>query len=211
MGGTPWPRGRDPRSPGLSFPLSAIPGYPARWYPQPSAVLPVAAQQRQPSLFEDDSAKLLGAKELSKFGDLPKWVVPRDVRRFDRDRHPGLAAHETFTRGCISQMGRRHREALAFLSEAQRRFDQLHQPLDCALAANQAVESHYCLGEETEAVRCCVAAARFFEEAGCPLDTLDAVSKLEALVRAHASTKAVAASVRRLARRHGGWLPEPNE
>lgn len=131
--------------------------------------------------------------------------------RFDRDRHPVLAAHETFTRGCIAQTGRRHREALSFLSEAQRQFDRLHQPLDCALAANQSVESHYCLGEEQEAVNSCVAAARFFEEAACPLDTLDAISKLEALVKAHASTRTVTVSVRRLAQRHGGWLPEPSE
>jgi hypothetical protein len=98
---------------------------------------------------------------------------------------------------------------VTFLAEAQRGNELLKKYRDAALAASQSVEGYYSLGEHTQALRCCVSAARFFEAAGCPLDTLEAVRRLEALVRSRAEIRAVAAAARRLARRHGGWLPDP--
>lgn len=128
---------------------------------------------------------------------------------FDRDQYPALAANETFTRGCLAQLKEEPRKAVTFLAEAQRGNELLKKYRDAALAASQSVEGYYSLGEHAQAVRCCVSAARFFEAAGCPLDTLEAVRRLEALVRSRAEIRAVAAAARRLARRHGGWLPDP--
>ncbi len=129
--------------------------------------------------------------------------------RYDRDRHPAVVASEINTRGCIAQVEKRPREAVGLFAEAQRRFEALDQLCDAALAASHSVEGYYSLGEEAEAITCSEAAARFFEAAGCPLDTLEAVGRLQALLRSGASSRAVSVGVRRLARRHGGWLPDP--
>ncbi len=128
---------------------------------------------------------------------------------FDRGHYRALAASETFTRGCIAQKDHRPEEALGFFIEAQNLFEQLDQQRDAALAASESVEAYYALGQSDQAMTCCEAAARFFETAGCPHDTLEAVQRLKALLRDDADGTAVATLVRRLAQQHGGWLPEP--
>jgi len=119
---------------------------------------------------------------------------------FDRDRYPGMMAVEIVTRGYIAQVDGRHREALALTAEAQRRFEELRQYRDAALAASQAVASHYALGERAEALSCWAAAARLFEAAGCNHDLLEAMKQLQGLLRSRADVGAVSAGVRRIAR-----------
>jgi tetratricopeptide (TPR) repeat protein/AraC-like DNA-binding protein len=128
---------------------------------------------------------------------------------YDRDRHPAVAASEAFTRGCIAQADRQSREAVGLWAEAQRRFEELGQFEDAALAAAQSVEGYYDLGEKAEAITRSQISARFFEKAGCSLDTLQAVGRLQALLQSETDSKVVTGSVRRLAGRHGGWLPVP--
>jgi len=129
--------------------------------------------------------------------------------RFDRARFPGVAAKEVFTRGCIRLSEDQHQAAVRDFSEAHRRFEELHQAREAALAASYSIESYYVLGEHTKAGMCCLTAARFFEAAGCPVETLRAVARLRAMVQNKTDARAVVVSVRRLAHRHGGWVPVP--
>ncbi len=128
---------------------------------------------------------------------------------YDREAFPSLAANEVFTRGCLSLIQGYPEDSLRFFTEASRRFDDLGQPRDAALAVTHSVEASYDLGRSAEAIEACASALRFFEAAGCPLDTLEAVANLQVLVREKADARSVAASARKLARRHGGWLPDP--
>jgi AraC-like DNA-binding protein/tetratricopeptide (TPR) repeat protein len=129
--------------------------------------------------------------------------------RFDRQVELGLAATEVFTRACLELLRGRAREALSLFAEAKVRFERLHRQRAAALAASYSVEAYAHLNDYNGALENTTAALRFFQAARCPQDTLDALGKLRALLTAKLiDVAAVAASVRSLARRHGGWLPE---
>jgi hypothetical protein len=97
--------------------------------------------------------------------------------------------------------------ACGFFSDAQRRFERLAQWLFSALCATYSVEAYVLLGDRRQAADAATSAARFFKAAGCTLDTLGSVARLQDLLLGEATTKGVARDVRELAGRHGGWLP----
>ena len=129
---------------------------------------------------------------------------------FDRDAHPGWAATERFNRGAIELLRDRLHSALAFLAEAAERFEELHKPLDAALAVFYSVEAHARLGDRASAIEKAAVALTLFQAAGCTPDAMEALGKLQALLKEEVMDVAkVAAAVRRLARQHaGGWLSE---
>jgi len=148
------------------------------------------------------------AVALARHGDLEQASAELCHCRYDRSAYPAIAAAEVFTRGCISLLGGKARDAAELFVEAKRRFEALGQPRDGALAATYSVEAFYALGDRNQGIEAAIAAGRFFEAAGCPRDTLEAVAKIQALlVEEAASVRDVASSARRLAERHGGWLP----
>ncbi len=90
------------------------------------------------------------------------------------------------------------------------RFERLHRPRDVALAASYSVEAFARRGERAEAIEKAAVALRFFEAAGCGKDAVAELRKLQDLLATDAvDAEAVTLHVRRLAGRHGGWLPEP--
>jgi len=149
----------------------------------------------------------------NSFGSLGRWdraELALSQCRFDREAHPGFAAAEVFTRACLMLGAGRSGQALRGFAEAKGRFEQLHRPRPAALAVAYSVEANTQLGDRTGAIESAATALRFFEAAGCTRDTLEALGKLRALLEpAEVDLKAVTALVRRLCRKHGGWLPEP--
>jgi hypothetical protein len=129
--------------------------------------------------------------------------------RFDRHAHPGLAATEVLHRACLELLRGRAREAVRFFADAKERFARLHRPLGAALAASYSVEAHARIGDRAQAIESAAAALHFLQAAGCTQDVLEAAARLRALLeKAQIDVMAVTGGARRLARRHGGWLPE---
>lgn len=149
------------------------------------------------------------------FGLLGKWEkaeLALSRCRFDRENHLGLAAIEISTRGCLALLRGRLRMSADLLLEARERFAELNMPRPAALVASYAVEAFGRQGHRALAIQTAVAALSFFQAAGCDRDTLEVFGRLRALLEAEViDTAAVAAKVRSLARRNGGWLPEPVE
>lgn len=146
------------------------------------------------------------------YGGIGRWSeADAALQRchFDRSAHPGRAAAEVFARACLKLGRGRLREAVRLFADAKERFEQLHRPLDVALAASYSVEAYARLGERAEAIEKAAVALSFFEAAGCGQDSIDELGKLQALLaEEEIDVEAVTLHVRRLAGRHGGWLPE---
>lgn len=130
---------------------------------------------------------------------------------FDREVHRGPAASEIFARACLALGRGRLRESLQQFGAAKERFQKLHRPLDVAVATIYSVEVHARLGDRTAAARDTATALFFFQAAQCcSQEFLIAVRQLEELleVESFLDMNIVVSSVRRLAKEHGGWLPE---
>jgi len=115
---------------------------------------------------------------------------------------------ETFTTGCIALLAGKVHRALQAYAEARRRFERVGQLRNAGLTATYSIEPYYILGDRERAFAAVAQAALYFEKTGCPRESLVAIAKLRALLSEGASAGEVVATVRRLAKRHGGWLPE---
>lgn len=143
---------------------------------------------------------------------LGKWEKAESTLsrcRFQREVHPGLAATEMFTRACLELLRGRFRESLSHFADVKERFERIHRPLYVAVAASYCIEACARLGDRRGAYENAVAAITSFQAAGCRQDTLDALGKVQALLKAEAvDVLAVAVGARTLARQNGGWLPD---
>jgi hypothetical protein len=129
--------------------------------------------------------------------------------QFDGELSPALAAAELLGRACLKLGRRRPRESLSLFASAKAGFESLHRPRPAALAASYAVEAYAQLGDHTAASLSAAAALQFFKAAGCRQDTLEALVKLQDLLKQEViDLTAVIATVRRIGRENGGWLPE---
>lgn len=150
---------------------------------------------------------ILEATALALGGDPEKAKAELSRYYYDRIAYPAVAAVEIFTKGCIALMSGKAREALQHYQEAQHRLERTGQLKHAAVTATCSVEAHCILGDRDRGAVAAIEAGKFFESVGCARDTLVALAKLQSLIAEGASVKAVAASARRLAAQHGGWLP----
>lgn len=130
-----------------------------------------------------------------------------DGCQYDRDVHGTLYASELFIRACFMLQKGQPREALRFFEDSMARLENLHRFEDAALAASYSVEALVRVGQRSEAIQRAAVALRFFQACGSDQKTLAALGQLRRLLES-AEIGEVAAYVRTLARRHGGWLPE---
>ncbi len=131
---------------------------------------------------------------------------------FDPEKDLAIAAAAFYTRGCICLGLRRPREAVRSFATAKDIFEQIHRPLDVALTASYSIEGFVVLKDYAAARTNANTALEFFDAAGCPQDSLEAIVRVQALLETErVDASMVAARVRQLAKRHGGWLPVRQE
>jgi len=144
------------------------------------------------------------------FACLDRWQKAEttlDGCQYDRAAHGTLFASELFTRACFLLQKGQPREALRFFEDSMERLESLHRFEDAALAASYSVEALVRVGQRSEAIQRAAVALRYFQACGGDQKTLAALGQLRRLLDS-ADIGEVAACVRALARRHGGWLPE---
>ena len=130
---------------------------------------------------------------------------------FDRTAHPGGTATEIFVTGCLALDEDRPEEALCCYQEAAALFESLDRPRGVALANSYSVEAYARLSHRDKAIESAADALRLFQALGCKKDTIEAFAELrQQLEAAVIDAAAVAVSVRSLAHKQGGWLPEPS-
>lgn len=151
----------------------------------------------------------------SSYALLGKWAKAESALeqcRLAEDAGGSIAAAKTFTHACLELLRGRAQVSLRLFAEAKECFEKLNRPLDYALAASYSVEAHARLGDWAGAVENASAALGFFQTAGCSQDAIDALRKLQYLMRAKViDVTSVTANVRCVTRRLGGWLPEPEQ
>lgn len=147
------------------------------------------------------------ATAMAQLGRLEESTMELNQLCYDRVAYPAVAAVEVFNTGCIAILAGKAREALSAYEDAKRRFERLGNLVFAGLTATCSVEPYCVLGNRDLAISATTQAAQFFEKIGCPRETLAALEKLRALLAEGASARKVAATARRLASRHGGWLP----
>ncbi len=124
------------------------------------------------------------------------------------DGFPEAMALLVFTRACTAHGRGQPERAVKLYSDAGDRYQDLRQFRDAALTATYSVETFVSLHRRSDAVEACAVAARLYHQAGCPVDTLQAVEKLRGLLAEKSiRTRRIVATVRELAHRNGGWLP----
>ncbi len=149
------------------------------------------------------------AASLTNLGRLGEATEALSHCRFDRTKHPSLAGTENLGRACIG-LDRNPRNSLRFFAEATEQFEKVGESLNAALATSYEVEAHACLRDRASALDSCREALSFFMAAKCPQETLIALEQLRTLLQAEElDADAIRTSVRRLTKKHGGWLPEP--
>lgn len=171
--------------------------------------LAVLDRRRDP-LPADGMVPIHLARAFGLLGDREKAERALSRCRFERSEHRGLAATEVMTRACLALLGGPMSDAVGLFADARERFQELNIPSSAALAASYSVEAYARLGQVSRAIETAVAALSFFQAAGCTEEAFEALGRLRSLLEAEViDAAAVTAKVRSLARRYGGWLPEP--